>query len=281
MNILYFGSDVFLSTFEYLLSSEHTIAALYTYHEETEYIREEQIKALAQKHGIPVHYERITLEMLTDLFHSGQIDLVISAEYDRKIPVPDIPGFYGINIHNSLLPEGRGYFPIEMRLFHGYDYGGVTIHKLASKIDHGDILIQEKFDILPSENDRDIYKKCSQLACSMVQKLLADFDSYWALAVPQTGQGSYWNLPIPQDYTVKDTMSAKEISHIYRSFGRFTQILLDGNLYHVEHLSCHSLKDNNLCETPVSAVSFNGSVLQFQAKDCMVTAQIKFTKTFQ
>ena len=52
--------------------------------------------------------------------------------------------FRGINIHNSLLPEGKGYFPIEMRIYKGYDYGGVTIHQLTDNFDEGAIVMPKK-----------------------------------------------------------------------------------------------------------------------------------------
>lgn len=261
MNILYFGSDVFLTTFASLAEGPHRVLALYTYHEESEYIREEGVSALAKAHNIPVHYDRITKEALQELFESGQADLVISAEYDRKIPIPESTRFRGVNIHNSLLPEGRGYLPIEMRLFQGYDYGGVTLHKLAERIDCGDILLQRRFDILPEDNDRSLYRRCRELGRQMVTEFLTDPELYWGRAQKQPEGGSYWKLPHPENYTVTVSMTAREIRHIYRSFGRFTRVACREQLWAVENLLCRPVG------TAIPALE--GSIF-LSAADCIV-----------
>ena len=144
MKIIYFGTDVFYECFKYLVNSEHEIVALYTYHNENEYIREDKVAALAKNNNIPIRYNKMTLDEAQTLFSSNDCDLFFSAEYDSKIPIPDTKNFRGINIHNSLLPEGKGYFPIEMRIYKGYDYGGVTIHQLTDNFDEGAIVMQKK-----------------------------------------------------------------------------------------------------------------------------------------
>lgn len=237
MNILYFGSDVFYPVFSDLAqSSRHTIVRLYTYRAENEYIGCERVEALAKKLRVPARRERVEEEELRALFASGRVDLVFSAEYDRKIPVPKIAGFRGVNIHNSLLPEGRGYFPIETRLYMGLSYGGVTIHKLADNIDAGDILLQERFDISPEENDRDLYQRCAQIARRLTARLLGDFRAHWDAAAPQVG-GSYWNMPKECEYTVTQTMTVEQMLHTYRAFGRLTRARVAGRLLKVEHLA--------------------------------------------
>ena len=55
MKIVYFGSDVFLSCFEYLLE-KHQVLALYTYHNDEDYFTEYTIVQRARELGIPVHY---------------------------------------------------------------------------------------------------------------------------------------------------------------------------------------------------------------------------------
>lgn len=67
MKIVYFGSDVFLSCFEYFLKN-HEILALYTYHNDEDYFTEYSIKNEAERHGIPVYYEPITPERIEKYF---------------------------------------------------------------------------------------------------------------------------------------------------------------------------------------------------------------------
>lgn len=234
MKIIYFGTDVFFECFKFLVDSEHEIVSLYTYHNEDEYIREEKVAALATENNIPVIYDKLTESQALSLFIDKKCELFFSAEYDSKIPTPNIESFRGINIHNSLLPEGKGYFPIEMRLYKGYDYGGVTIHKLTSKFDQGDILLQKKFNIALSENDRDVYHKCHMSAVVLTKNMMTDFDYYWDNAKKQIGNGSYWLKPSLEELIISEDLDVKKAKHIYRSFGRLCYVQYDGILYKVE-----------------------------------------------
>ena len=220
MKIIYFGTDVFYECFKYLVNSEHEIVALYTYHNENEYIREDKVAALAKNNNIPIRYNKMTLDEAQTLFSSNDCDLFFSAEYDSKIPIPDTKKFRGINIHNSLLPEGKGYFPIEMRIYKGYDYGGVTIHQLTDNFDEGAIVMQKKFQIAHSENDRNIYNKCHYAALELTKVMMSSFDSYWNNAQPQQGPGSYWSKPTLTELTIDRNFTVAAAKHTYRAFGR-------------------------------------------------------------
>lgn len=263
MKIIYFGIDVYLSCFEWLLQSEHEVIALYTYHEPKEYIRDEKICALAKKHNIPIHHDRISYDEVENLFKNKQCDLLLSAEYDAKIPVLNCVNFYGVNFHNSLLPEGKGYFPIEVRLFKGYVYGGITLHKLAERFDTGDIILQKKFAITPQDNSYAIYQKCNILALKMLKEFLSDVPNYWKVAEKQLGKGSYWNKPSAADYTIEANMTVKEIVHIYRSFAKLTKVNYQGKVYKVEHVETTQSHD----WLPQGSQLSNKRLLNFTARD--------------
>ncbi len=52
MKVVYFGSDVFLSCFEYFVE-KHQVLALYTYHNDEDYFTEYAIVKRAGELGIP------------------------------------------------------------------------------------------------------------------------------------------------------------------------------------------------------------------------------------
>ena len=58
-----------------------------------------------------------------------------------------IPKIGSINLHGSLLPAYRGAAPIQQALINGEKETGLTTFFLKSKVDTGDILIQEKISI--------------------------------------------------------------------------------------------------------------------------------------
>ena len=70
MKVVYFGSDVFLSCFEYFVE-KHQVLALYTYHNDEDYFTEYAIVKRAEELGIPVHYEAISPEEIPVLHGGG------------------------------------------------------------------------------------------------------------------------------------------------------------------------------------------------------------------
>ena len=71
-------------------------------------------------------------------------DLLVVAAYWKIFPNRFINIFPlgGINLHPSLLPKFRGASPIPATILAGENEGGVTIQKMALKMDTGDILLK-------------------------------------------------------------------------------------------------------------------------------------------
>ncbi|MBQ7193337.1 MAG: methionyl-tRNA formyltransferase [Synergistaceae bacterium] len=78
-----------------------------------------------------------------------------------------------LNIHPSLLPEYRGAAPIQRAILDGRTKTGVTVFRLAAKMDAGGILAQSEIDISPSDNASDLYPKLAKLGSSIAVKALA------------------------------------------------------------------------------------------------------------
>ena len=93
MEIVYFGSDVFLSCFDYLVRRHH-ILALYTYHNEEDYFTEFAIVRRARALGIPVHYESITPERIVRYFAQEGCELPrrTVAKYRDELHIPSTTG---------------------------------------------------------------------------------------------------------------------------------------------------------------------------------------------
>ena len=79
-----------------------------------------------------------------------------------------------LNIHPSLLPEYRGAAPIQRVLLDGHNHTGVTVFRLAAKMDAGEILAQSEIDIAPSENASDLYVRLSEIGSEIAFESLKD-----------------------------------------------------------------------------------------------------------
>lgn len=238
MKVVYFGSDVFLTCFEYFLQ-EHQILALYTYHNEEDYFAEYSIVKKAKQMGIPVHYESISPERITRYFTEEGCELFFVAEYNRILTIPEnLPQFRGINTHSSLLPQGRSYYPIEAAMERGLSRSGVTMHKLAPQLDHGEILAQRYVAITDEMDSVDVYLYCSAYAREMIEEIAAHMDEYWMSAMPQRERKPYWKRPDSSLLTLRHDMKREEALSVFRKYNSMTQVFLNGEWFYVTALAC-------------------------------------------
>jgi methionyl-tRNA formyltransferase len=77
-----------------------------------------------------------------------------------------------INLHYSLLPKYRGVYPVNWALIDGCQETGITFHLVNLGIDSGDIVIQRKARILPSDTARTLQKRLDVQASEAFDELL-------------------------------------------------------------------------------------------------------------
>ena len=233
MKVVYFGSDVFLSCFEYFVE-KHQVLALYTYHNDEDYFTEYAIVRRAGELGIPVHYEAISPEEIRRYFTEEGCELFFIAEYDRILTLPEeLPAFRGINTHSSLLPQGRSYYPIEGAMERELSCTGVTMHKVAQRLDGGDVLAQHTIDITADTDSIDVYLQSAAWARATVEQLLEHFDDRWAAGRPQAEKHPYWKRPASELLTLHPEMSRAEALAIFRKYNSMTQVELGGAWFYV------------------------------------------------
>ncbi|HEY3296044.1 MAG TPA: methionyl-tRNA formyltransferase [bacterium] len=83
-----------------------------------------------------------------------------------------LPRLGSFNVHPSLLPRGRGPAPIRWTLLRGEQETGVTIIHLSETIDGGDILRQERTDVLPSENYGTLHDRLARFGAKLLVEVL-------------------------------------------------------------------------------------------------------------
>lgn len=87
----------------------------------------------------------------------------------RMLPeiVWSMPPMGTFNLHASLLPKYRGAAPINWAVINGDTETGVTTFFLKHDIDTGDILRQERIEILPQDNVGDVHDKLMVLGAEL------------------------------------------------------------------------------------------------------------------
>ncbi len=124
------------------------------------------IIAIANKLNIPTFTiqnpnDPVFLKSLEQL----QPDVIINQSQNIiKKDLLSIPKIGVINRHNALLPKNRGRLTPFWIKFKKERETGVSIHFLTEKIDSGNIIHQEQFNVTPKDSIRKIVKKNYEVA---------------------------------------------------------------------------------------------------------------------
>tara|TARA_B100000965_G_scaffold228795_1_gene191550 strand:+ start:1138 stop:1737 length:600 start_codon:yes stop_codon:yes gene_type:complete len=105
---------------------------------------------------ITIFFDKINAEFVKD----KKIDFIISDRYEHLIKEDVINLLQNkiINLHPSLLPWSRGYYPNFWSIFDDTPKG-VSIHKIDKGIDTGDILIQKEIFFEDEDTLKTTYHK--------------------------------------------------------------------------------------------------------------------------
>ena len=107
----------------------------------------------AAKWGIPhVRVAHKDEDQMIKLFEVYRVDLIILAGYMRVLKNPSAFPCPIINVHPSLLPKYKGLNVVERAMEAGELTTGCTVHYVNEELDGGEIIMQGKVDILPSDD---------------------------------------------------------------------------------------------------------------------------------
>jgi len=157
-----------------------------------------------------------------DLLQQSQADLALVVTYNEILP-SEILHFFekGIfNLHASALPQYRGPVPLFWQLKNNEKESALTFHRMTEKVDAGEILIQQKYPIEPSDTIGTLSAKVTQIAPSLIQQLVQLIDQHGTdlPLTPQIGEGSSHPAPQQSDILINwKTMNGSEIEALTRA----------------------------------------------------------------
>lgn len=186
-----------------------------------------QTAAFAKKMGARFTVGAVTEEHIHQIKEEG-VDLLISAAYDHKIPVPKEGTLKSVNVHGTMLPEGRGPWPSPHILLRHPEAAGMTSHTMTDRWDFGDIVLQEKIEVSDQDDSHSLTAKMVYLSGKLSKQLLSNFNVVWAAKKPIVGKGSYWRIPTESERTISPQDPPERIASIFRAFGKMT-LFTNGN----------------------------------------------------
>lgn len=192
MRLLMMGTGTFAEpTFQALFQSRHEVAGLVTNPDrpsgrEREMVR--GMKAIAVERGVPVFQpESVNTPEGVARVREFRPDLLVVAAYGQILSaaVLDAAPRGGINVHASLLPKYRGAAPIAWAIWNGEARTGVTIIRMSTKLDAGDMLAQEAIDILPDETEGELESRLAPVGARLALAVMAQIESGTTKGVKQ------------------------------------------------------------------------------------------------
>src|SRR5437868_12157118 len=125
-----------------------------------------------------------------DQIRALEPDAIVVLAYGQILSsaVLEIPKIACLNLHASLLPRWRGAAPIQAAIAAGDRETGMTVMYMDEGLDTGDILLQRKIDILPSETGGSLHDRLAKIAPEALVEGLRMLGSGNAPRIPQDKQ---------------------------------------------------------------------------------------------
>jgi methionyl-tRNA formyltransferase len=114
-------------------------------------------------------------------------DVIVVMAYGQILSrgVLEIPRIACLNLHASLLPRWHGAAPIQAAIAAGDHETGITVMYMDEGLDTGDILLQHKIDISPSDTGGSLHDRLAEVAPQALLESLRLLGAGTAPRIPQ------------------------------------------------------------------------------------------------
>ena len=185
MNIVFMGTpDFAVPCLQALIDNGENVQAVFTQPDKPKgrgyKMLPPPVKSLALTYNIPV-YQPLSLKKGEDAENALNIlkdlspDLIIVVAYGKILPkeILELPKYYCINVHASLLPRYRGAAPIQWCVLNGEKETGVTTMLMAEGLDTGDMLLKESVAIGDDETASELHDRLSAVGAELLIKTIS------------------------------------------------------------------------------------------------------------
>ncbi len=124
-----------------------------------------------------------------------------------------------INFHPGLLPAYAGLYTYQWAVRNGEKRFGSTIHFMTEKVDAGDILTEEQFDITDTDTGLSVYQKCMRAGGRALTQALEYIlsDNYDSQRIKQQGMRKNYKAKEVGDGIIRWEWNAETIVNFIRA----------------------------------------------------------------
>ena len=159
---------------------------------------------------------------LQDLLKKLNLDFIVVVAYGKIIPtsILEIPKYWCINLHGSLLPKYRWASPVQASV-KAWDWETWLTTMFMSKwMDEGDMLLTEKIAITAHDTSLNVFRKFSEVWPNLLRKTLVWVVSWEIQWIPQDeSEATYcWKIIREDGEVFFQKQSSQEIYDTYRAY---------------------------------------------------------------
>jgi folate-dependent phosphoribosylglycinamide formyltransferase PurN len=162
-------------------------------------MKKDSLISRAKSRGVRIYYtDDINGEKAIAVLKEFQPDVIYSSFTmhilkERTIKLSKVAT---IGCHPSILPHYRGLEVFFWALANGETSSGCSVFYVAEKIDAGQVILQEKFDIDEKETVESIYTKLTLICARLMSESLRRLRNNEPFTIfPSEGKGSYFPMP--------------------------------------------------------------------------------------
>lgn len=194
---------------------EHAISGYYSFED------------LAEDEDIPIYYPKsYDMQNEEDLehFQSLEADVMIVNGWQRLIPEDILEtfskGVYGVHGSAYGLPEGRGRSPLNWSLIEDLDRFLLSVIRLDSGVDSGEIVDTVKFDINDYDDIRSLYYKTAVATRGILEDRMREIVEGRCDLEEQEGAVTYYPKRTPEDGAINWNNRTRDIYNLIRAVSR-------------------------------------------------------------
>ena len=180
LKLIFMGTPAFaLPSLDLLYLSPHSLEALVVPPDRPSgrggQVRYAPVKEWALRHRVDlVQPEKMSENSFLGWLREREPDLIVTVAFGRLLSaaILQLPLLGCINLHASYLPAYRGAAPIHRAVIDGAKYSGVSVIKMSSDLDAGEIIMQEKEEISQFDTAGMLHDRLAERGASLLNRVV-------------------------------------------------------------------------------------------------------------
>ena len=178
------------------------------------------LAGLASTHGIPLLAPtRLTDSGFLSTLQDLRPDVVLVACYPQLLPgdLLRLPAAGCFNLHPSLLPRYRGPAPLFWQFYYGEQQTGISLHRLVSQVDAGEIVDQSGVAFPDGISGADAAVLLANRGSQLLRQLMMQLaDGSLRTVAQDTDRASYHPWPVADDFRLSVDWPARRAFNFMR-----------------------------------------------------------------